>query len=51
MATITVKNIPDEIYERLKGAASANRRSINREIIVCLERASARERSIPRRFW
>jgi plasmid stability protein len=39
MATITAKNIPDEIYERLKGAASANRRSINCEIIVCLEQA------------
>lgn len=35
--TITLKNIPDEVYERLKAAAERNRRSINREAIVCLE--------------
>ena len=38
MTTITVKNIPDDLYERLKQAARANRRSINSEIIVCIER-------------
>jgi plasmid stability protein len=37
MATITVKSIPDELYERLKQRAEAHRRSINSEIIVCLE--------------
>jgi len=37
MATVTVKNIPDELYERLKSAAEANRRSINSEIIMCIE--------------
>jgi antitoxin FitA len=39
MATITVKNIPDEVYERLKQLAEVNRRSINSEIIVCIEKA------------
>ena len=39
MATITVKNIPDELYERLKCVAEINRRSINSEIIVCIENA------------
>jgi plasmid stability protein len=39
MATITVKNIPDELYERLKSVAETNRRSINSEIIVCIENA------------
>jgi plasmid stability protein len=38
MPSITVKNIPDDLYERLRRAAGANRRSINSEIIVCLER-------------
>jgi len=33
MATVTVENIPDELYERLKASARANRRSINSEII------------------
>lgn len=38
MATnLTLKNIPDEIYERLKASAEAHRRSLNSEAIVCLE--------------
>ena len=39
MPTITVKNIPADLYERLKQSAQANRRSINSEIIVCIEQA------------
>ena len=39
MPTITVKNIPDNLYEHLKQTASVNHRSINSEIIVCIERA------------
>ena len=35
--TLTLKNIPDEVYERLKDAAKAHRRSLNSEAIVCLE--------------
>ena len=37
MATVTVKNIPNELYERLKSVAEINRRSINSEIIMCIE--------------
>ena len=37
MATVTIKNIPDELYERLKSVAEINRRSINSEIIMCIE--------------
>jgi plasmid stability protein len=37
MATVTVKNIPDELYDRLKSVAAINRRSINSEIIMCIE--------------
>jgi len=39
MTTITVKNIPPLIYERLKRQAENNRRSINGEIITILEKA------------
>lgn len=39
MPTITVKNIPGDLYERLKQRAAENRRSINSEVIVCIERA------------
>ena len=37
MATLTVKNIPDELHERLKQRAAQHRRSLNSEVIVCLE--------------
>jgi len=39
MPTITVKNIPADIYEKLKKSAETSRRSINSEIIACIERA------------
>jgi antitoxin FitA len=35
--TLTLKNIPDSVYERLKASAEMNRRSMNSEAIVCLE--------------
>ena len=35
--TLTLKNIPDEVYERLRMAAEMHRRSLNSEAIVCLE--------------
>lgn len=38
MTTFTVKNIPTDIYDLLKQSATANRRSINSEIIVCIEK-------------
>jgi len=39
MASITIKNIDPELYERLKRQATEHRRSINNEVIVCLERS------------
>ena len=39
MTNITIKNIPLLIYERLKMQAENNRRSINSEVIVILEKA------------
>ena len=38
MRAITVKNIPDNLYQRLKQSATENRRSLNSEILVCIER-------------
>lgn len=35
--TLTLKNVPDDVYERLKASAEAHRRSLNSEAIVCLE--------------
>ena len=34
---LTLKNIPDEVYERLRASAEMHRRSLNSEAIVCLE--------------
>ena len=39
MKTITIKSIPDNLYERLRQSATENRRSINSEVIVCIERS------------
>jgi antitoxin FitA len=38
MASLTIKNIPDNLYEHLKQAANLHHRSINSELIVCLEK-------------
>ena len=38
MPTLTVKNIPDDLYKRLKEAARTHRRSMNSEILYCVER-------------
>ena len=35
--TLTLKNIPDAVYEKLKLSAQSHRRSLNSEAIVCLE--------------
>lgn len=40
MATsITLKNIPDHVYNSLRAAADAHHRSLNGEIIACLEQS------------
>lgn len=38
-ANLTLKNIPDAIYDRLKESAQAHHRSLNSEVIACLEQA------------
>ncbi len=38
MATITFKNIPDDLYEKLKQSANTHHRSVNSELIHCLEK-------------
>lgn len=41
MPTLTIKGLPENLYRRLKDQAEAHRRSLNGEVIVCLERAVA----------
>lgn len=39
MATLTLRNVPDELYAALKESAKRNRRSLNQEAIAELARA------------
>jgi len=43
--TLTIKDIPDDVYARLKTSAELNRRCINSEALVCLETVLALGRS------
>ena len=40
MPTLTIKRLPESLYSRLKRRAALHRRSLNSEIIVCLEQAT-----------
>lgn len=50
MPTLTIKGMPDALYRRLKRRAAENRRSLNGEILHCLERATATEPVDPAAF-
>ncbi|MCX5895574.1 MAG: Arc family DNA-binding protein [Proteobacteria bacterium] len=39
MATITLKNIPEQLHKKIKQRAAQHHRSLNSEIIACLERS------------
>jgi plasmid stability protein len=39
LPTLTIKGLPEPVYRRLKDRAESNHRSLNGEIIACLERA------------
>ena len=47
MANITIKGIPEDLYRLLKRRAGEHRRSINREVLVCLEQALGSRRVDP----
>jgi plasmid stability protein len=38
MASITIKNMPDNIYKKLKNRAKSNNRSINGEVVNLLKK-------------
>lgn len=47
MPALTIKNIPDTLYDQLKTAAELHRRSINSEVLVYLERALLATKTSP----
>jgi plasmid stability protein len=50
MRSITIKGIPDPLYKRIKQRAAEHRRSINSEVIVCLEQSMATGRIDPKAY-
>jgi plasmid stability protein len=47
VASITVKDIPEKLHRRLKARALAHRRSLNSEVIACLEAAAYAQKLDP----
>ncbi|MEN8376828.1 MAG: nucleotidyltransferase domain-containing protein [Gemmatimonadota bacterium] len=39
MTTLTIRGVPEELHEQLRDRAAGNRRSLNSEVLVILERA------------
>ncbi len=50
MPTLTIKNVPEDLYVRLKQYAEINRRSLNSEVILCIERAICSHRIQPEEY-
>ena len=47
MPNLTIKSLPDDLYALLKARAAEHRRSINSEVMVCLEMALRSRRVEP----
>jgi plasmid stability protein len=47
MPTLVLRNVPDELYQRLKTAAAAHRRSMTQEAILSLQAGLAGEGAPP----
>lgn len=47
MTTLTIKNLPAEVHTRLKERAARQRRSLNAEVVACLEATVIAERVDP----
>lgn len=48
MANITVRNIPDSVFEKIKLLSEIDRRSLNNELLIVIEKgAEALEKQIP----
>jgi antitoxin FitA len=44
MPVLTIRNVPDDLYVKLKASAAERRRSVNSEVIECLRVALANRR-------
>jgi plasmid stability protein len=50
MPNMTIKNVPVDLYEKLKESAQEHGRSINNEVIFCLKRVLRGGRIDPEAF-
>src|SRR4029079_15933559 len=50
MATLTLKQVPDDLYRKLKERAVTHRRSLNNEAIHCLEQVFQEQRPTPQEW-
>lgn len=46
-ASITIRDIPDEVYAKIKERAELNHRSVNSEVVVYLKRLVQNQRRNP----
>ena len=44
--TLTLRNVPDDLYERLKRSAETRGRSLSNEALACLESALRRDEEL-----
>ena len=50
MATVTIKNMPDTLYKILKYRAKNHQRSLNSELIYCIQQSIGSERADPEKI-
>jgi plasmid stability protein len=50
MATLTIRNVPAKLHKLLKESAARHRRSVNNEVICCLEKVLLAHRVDPQEF-
>ena len=50
MATLTIRNVPAKLHKLLKESAALHRRSVNNEMICCLEKVLVPHRVDPQEF-
>lgn len=50
MSSLTIKGIPEDLLQKLRRSAEANRRSLNSEVLFRLERSTGTHRIDPEEF-
>lgn len=51
MANISLRDVPDELYRQLKEMAERERRSVNQQILVLLERSVRQQKRPAAEVW